>query len=496
MRVLAVHHVDLGEAGQLALAHGVLDELLGRDRVGALLLPRRGEGAELALHAADVRLVQVQVLDEVDLVRAAALAARAVGEVAERRAGRRSRAARGRPRSRGARRRRPSRGSGRAWMCGRGWPSALSGSRLRRRATRAPPGAARRSGSPGPSQRSRGPPPWSARGRPSRPRARARPRAGRRRAPRARPRRRARRAGAAASACPRAGRCPRTLPVSIVSPEQSRMSSAIWNAIPRLRPKRPSVPPRPSAQAASKSFPVLSAQRSRYASTVVSGSLRCRRCIASPRARQSARVREHGDVRDVALGGELGERTGEEVVARRAGASAPCAAHTAVWPRRTVAPSIRSSWTSVAMCTSSTATPAATGAGPHRRAEERQQRPQPLAAGRERLGAELRRHGPAVRATAAARRASTSSMYESSPGSGGRPRAWSLAPSPGGPDVESDDPAAEAPVRRRRRSRAPPAVRRAPRGRENGERLPAGTCTPCHRKDLPASGISTSNQSR
>jgi hypothetical protein len=65
---------------------------------------------------------------------------------------------------------------------------------------------------------------------------------------------------------------PATLPVSIVSPEQSRMSSAIWNAIPRLSPKRPRLPPEPREHAASKSFPVFSEQRSRYASTVVSGS--------------------------------------------------------------------------------------------------------------------------------------------------------------------------------------------------------------------------------
>ena len=45
-----------------------------------LLLPRRCERAELALHAADVRLVQIQVLDEEDLVGAAALPAREIGE--------------------------------------------------------------------------------------------------------------------------------------------------------------------------------------------------------------------------------------------------------------------------------------------------------------------------------------------------------------------------------------------------------------------------------
>jgi hypothetical protein len=75
--------VDLREAGQLALANRVLDELLRRDRVRVLLLPRRGEGAELALHAADVRLVQIEVLDEIDLVRAAPQAAGAVGELAQ-----------------------------------------------------------------------------------------------------------------------------------------------------------------------------------------------------------------------------------------------------------------------------------------------------------------------------------------------------------------------------------------------------------------------------
>jgi hypothetical protein len=83
VRVLAVDHVDLGEPGVLALAERVLDQLVRRDRVRRLLLLRRRERAELALHAADVRLVQIQVLDEVDLVAAAANPAREVGELAE-----------------------------------------------------------------------------------------------------------------------------------------------------------------------------------------------------------------------------------------------------------------------------------------------------------------------------------------------------------------------------------------------------------------------------
>ena len=61
----------------------VLDELLGRQRVRMVLLARGCERAELALHAADVRLVDVEVLDEVDLVRSAACPARQVRELAE-----------------------------------------------------------------------------------------------------------------------------------------------------------------------------------------------------------------------------------------------------------------------------------------------------------------------------------------------------------------------------------------------------------------------------
>ena len=83
VRVLAVDHVDLGERRPRPLLDGVLDELLGRVGVGVRLLPRRGEGAELALHPADVRLVQIQVLHEVDLVRTPAHTPRTVGELAD-----------------------------------------------------------------------------------------------------------------------------------------------------------------------------------------------------------------------------------------------------------------------------------------------------------------------------------------------------------------------------------------------------------------------------
>src|SRR5262249_19164971 len=79
-----VDSVDLGEAEQLVLRDRVLDELVGGQRECVLLLARLRKGAELALHPADVRLVQVDVLDEEDLVAAATLPAREVGELTER----------------------------------------------------------------------------------------------------------------------------------------------------------------------------------------------------------------------------------------------------------------------------------------------------------------------------------------------------------------------------------------------------------------------------
>ena len=84
MRALAAHHVDLGEPCELVLPNRVLDELVGRVRVSVGLLVRDGESAELALHAADIGLVQVQVLDEVDAVVAPAHPPREIGELAQR----------------------------------------------------------------------------------------------------------------------------------------------------------------------------------------------------------------------------------------------------------------------------------------------------------------------------------------------------------------------------------------------------------------------------
>ena len=84
VRALAADHVDLGEARELVLANSVFDELLRAVRVRVGLLARDGERAELALHAAHVRLVQVEVLDEVDAVVAAAHAPREIREFAQR----------------------------------------------------------------------------------------------------------------------------------------------------------------------------------------------------------------------------------------------------------------------------------------------------------------------------------------------------------------------------------------------------------------------------
>ncbi len=84
VRVLTVDAMDLGEVRELALCDRVFDELVGSDRVRVLLLLRLRECAELAFDPADIRLVQVEVLDEVDLVGASAHAARQVRELSER----------------------------------------------------------------------------------------------------------------------------------------------------------------------------------------------------------------------------------------------------------------------------------------------------------------------------------------------------------------------------------------------------------------------------
>ena len=76
--------MDLGEAGELPLLDRVPHELVRTDRVGVVLLLRRGERTELALDAADVRLIQVEVLHEVHAVVATARPAPEIRELAER----------------------------------------------------------------------------------------------------------------------------------------------------------------------------------------------------------------------------------------------------------------------------------------------------------------------------------------------------------------------------------------------------------------------------
>jgi hypothetical protein len=84
VRVLAVDQVNLRELRGVVLRDCILDELVRGQRVRLLLLARLRERAELAFHAADVRLVHVDALDEVDLVAAAANTPREVGQLAER----------------------------------------------------------------------------------------------------------------------------------------------------------------------------------------------------------------------------------------------------------------------------------------------------------------------------------------------------------------------------------------------------------------------------
>ena len=259
VRVLAVDHVDLGEPGHLALSEHVLDELLGRERVRVLLLARRGEGAELALHAADVRLVQVQVLDEVHLVRAAARAAREVGERAEleqvvrledRDAVVEVEALSGLDLLPDRLQRLQLENGDQLLLSTTARVNASSSS-----------GAARRRGRTWPPKRSGGPARETGRAHRSPRRGRGRPPSGLPRARRARPGPRCAASSSGSVGVPSRRSVPGTLPVSIVSPVQSRTSSAIWKAMPRRRPYSPLPPPR--THAASKSFPVFSEQRSR-----------------------------------------------------------------------------------------------------------------------------------------------------------------------------------------------------------------------------------------
>ena len=83
VRRLAADHVDLLVAVAPVHLDGVLDEITDVPGVRTALLVRAREGAELALHAAHVRVVEVEVVDEVDLVVALLHAPRGVREIAD-----------------------------------------------------------------------------------------------------------------------------------------------------------------------------------------------------------------------------------------------------------------------------------------------------------------------------------------------------------------------------------------------------------------------------
>ncbi len=196
---------------------------------------------------------------------------------------------------------------------------------------------------------------------------------------------------------------PRRLPVAAGLPARSRMSSKIWKAIPTFSPKaaRRSVPssPRPPIsaprrQATAKSAAVLRRQRSRYASSVRSRSKAARCWSISPWERSRAAA-----ARALTAGAEPVRVSSPNARANRkspvlTARSAPREAATVGRPRRMVAPSSRSSCTSVAMCTSSTAAAALQQVGARRRGHqgvgrgraEHQQGTDALAAGRQRVG--------------------------------------------------------------------------------------------------------------
>ena len=204
------------------------------------------------------------------------------------------------------------------------------------------------------------------------------------------------------------------------------MSSAIWKAIPRLSPKGAERAARAQRARGLEELPGL--QRA----ALEVGRDRRVRVVALPALQRLAAreaetgVGEHGDGTAVALGGELREGGGEEIVAGRARRLVAVRG-----PHRRVSPADGRAVDQVVVdqrrqvheldCDSrSHAVPAV-----HRRAQEREQRPQPLSAGRERLPAEL---ADTSRPPADGRREPLldAAMYDSSPGAGGRPRAWSL----------------------------------------------------------------------
>ena len=154
------------------------------------------------------------------------------------------------------------------------------------------------------------------------------------------------------------------------------------------RPSRAGTPPRSACPSSARS--ARGTRRSSCPGRASAASASPRRAPGRARRRRASRPR-----------GDRRSRRAPRTRTRRGSRRRPCAAsapktdQAAGSPRRSRAPSTRSSCTSVAMCTSSTATPAATRRLARSAGEEAEQRPQPLAAGRQRLaGHSPRKPGP------------------------------------------------------------------------------------------------------
>ena len=243
------------------------------------------------------------------------------------------------------------------------------------------------------------------------------------------------------------------------------MSSAIWKAIPSASPKRAERRVAAAAEQAGGLEQLPGLERAALEvglDASCPGRASARRCSASPRASASVASARHRDGLAVAGRGELGEGPREEIVAggaRGLGAVGRPGGRAAApvlgaW-------SIRSSCTSVAMWTSSTAAPAASGGS---RRAARRGRPAAAAGACRRpraLRRRPRRRVPECDSTAPARRSSSSSRYSSRPGVLANGREAHAAT----PDVERHDPAGE---------RAPADVLEAGSAQEAGELVGAG----------------------
>ena len=144
------------------------------------------------------------------------------------------------------------------------------------------------------------------------------------------------------------------------------------------------------------------------------------------------------------------------------------------------------------MCTISTATPAATDGSPSRR-EEAEQRPQPLAAGRERLAGDLLREPRPRGDRPREPRLDLGHVRRRAPASRAPARAVLIERPPCAARRSSRRAGGSA---RRRSPCVAHAARRAPRRSGTASPTPAGTCTPTPPgSTLPSSGTTRSNQS-